>query len=100
VGRITDETVDRFTLTRAANHPELVFSSQKHFDSYFEKDAQQKWMLADGGNCFICKKYEYVVVMYEQGEGAKNEGLIEVTDKVFIDGLKKSINLSGSKLLS
>ena len=40
-----------------------------------------------------------MAVMYQQGENAVNEGLIEIKDKNFIDGLKKSINLSGAKVL-
>ena len=32
VSRFTEETVDRFTMTRTANHPELVFNCDNHKD--------------------------------------------------------------------
>ena len=62
--RLLEDSVDVFTVTRAANHPELIFSAAKNLDSYFEKDVQQKWALADRGACHICRKHQYIAVMY------------------------------------
>ena len=83
---------DNFVLTRRLNHPELVFNQRISLDStkerFFKVDSNQAWTLSQKDECYICEKHHYTVIFYERANNC-NQGLIEITDQIFLDQLKQ-----------
>jgi len=78
IGRTEGNLLDHFILTRKLNFPQLVFNQNSHNDQYFERDHADKWQLSQRNDCYICQKYVYTIIFYDQRPNSKNSDLIEI----------------------
>lgn len=98
IGRMDDNTIDQFVVTRKVNYTELIFNQKIKNDKtkfkYFQKDHSLLWTLSKKNECFICEKYKYTMVFFEKGIMGKNPELTEINDEEFLGIIKKDFNNS------
>ena len=63
-----------------------MFNQNPKFDNdlknrFFKVDYENSWRFSLRNECFICDKYQYIIVFYERGVIAQNQGLVEVRDE-------------------
>ena len=98
--------MDRVTLTRFWNLPELISNQnptldEESKDRFFCLDYQQKWTIKDNGHpqsdhCYICSKLRYTLIFYERGNHRSNKELFEITDQHFLEKCRKDYILNYS----
>ena len=93
-GRLNCNTLNYFTLTRKVNYPELVFNQHILKDHYFEVDSSQKWRLSQNNECYVCHKYQYVAIFFEQAKTGGNEDLIEIKDEPTLSKIEENLDMN------
>ena len=82
--------------TKKVNYPELIFNQKRALDRYFVVNQGENWQLSEGNECFVCNKFQYTLIFYNQGLRAENQGLIEIKDTEFVRELKNLMKLNYS----
>jgi hypothetical protein len=77
LSKANESMMDYFVITRNLNHPELIFNQNVNFDKnkklrFFVRDFESRWRVSLTNECFVCDKYQFVMIFYERGDFAKN----------------------------
>ena len=91
VGRMPENIIDTFVLTRKLTFPELCFNQNMYKDKYFDALSPKQWELSDKGECFICHKHKYVCIFYDR---KNTNNLIPLNRTSAKNDLKQNLNLT------